>query len=151
MSPNQIDPKTFRDNPFFEGLENRQRDAIRKVGVVNRYSDGDTIFLEGDTGDAMYLVLSGEVEIRGLDKDDVQEVLGLLRVGDIFGEGALLMGETRTATIVSVRDSYLVAFSRDSLEKLIETHPEVAARFLFKLLGKVFGRLRFTTRRLSSR
>ena len=47
-----IDPKSFRDNPFFDGLDNRQRDAILGGGVVNRYSDGDTVFLEGDAGEA---------------------------------------------------------------------------------------------------
>ena len=150
MKPD-IDPKSFRDNPFFEGLDNRQRDDILGVGVVNRYSDGDTVFLEGDAGEAMYLVLSGEVEIQVRNKDGLQEVFGMLKAGDVFGEGALLAGESRTATVLSVRDSYLIAFSRSSVEKMIESHPQAAARFLFQLLGKVFNRLRFTTQRLSRR
>ena len=147
MTPT-IDPKTFRNNPFLDGLSNRHRDAILRGGIVNRYAIGDTVFHEGDIGEAMYLVLSGKIEIQANNAGGLQEVLGRLASGELFGEGSLMTRETRS---VAVRDSYLIAFSRQSVETIIESHPRAAAHFLFKLLAKVSSRLRDTTARLSRR
>ena len=58
-----------------------------------QYAPGDVIFAEGDPGDKMYVIRSGEVEILLDDR-----VLEVLTSGGIFGEMALIDGAARVAT-----------------------------------------------------
>lgn len=145
----KIDPTAFAQNPFFQGIDQSDIDAILNSGVVNRYEAGQPVFLEGDQGEAMYLLLSGEIEIEIRNKEGLGEVVAMLSAGDVFGEGSLLTGESRSATVIVSKDSWLLAFSRSGLEKLIEAKPRAASHFLLKLLSEVFERLRVTTHRLT--
>ena len=149
--PPSIDPKQFTENPIFQNLSDKQGESILQGGVVNSYSEGQTIFHEGETGEAMYLVLSGKVEIQVRNRSGLVEVVGRLKPGSIFGEGSLITSEPRSGTAIAVRDSYLIAFSRSSIETLIENHPKASALFLFRIMETLFLRLRSTTQKLSRR
>ena len=145
----KIDPKQFSDNPIFEGLSENHRKSVLSGGVVNRYSSGENIFLEGEAGEAMYLVLSGKVEIQVQNKGGLAEVVGRLKAGEIFGEGSLITDAPRSGTATAVRDTYLIAFSRKALHDLIENHPKASALFMYRIMRSLFIRLRNTTQKLS--
>ncbi|MDP7035456.1 MAG: cyclic nucleotide-binding domain-containing protein [Planctomycetota bacterium] len=147
--PPKIDPKQFGENPIFQGLSENHRKMILGGGIVNRYSTGENIFLEGETGEAMYLILSGKVEIQVQNKSGLAEVVGRLKAGEIFGEGSLITDAPRSGTAAAVRDTYLIAFSRKTLHDLIENHPKASAHFMYKIMKSLFIRLRATTQKLS--
>jgi NTE family protein len=87
---------------------------------------GSVLFQQGDIDQAMYIVVSGR--LRVIRQDDLGEaaVLGDMRRGETVGEMALITGEPRTATIVAVRDSVLVALSRKSYEEVLSRYPLVS-------------------------
>ena len=64
------------------------------------YTDGSIIVKQGDTGNLMYIILKGEVEVLRED-DGEQVILSTLKKGDIFGEMALFSGQPRSATVRS--------------------------------------------------
>jgi CRP-like cAMP-binding protein len=79
---------------------------------------GETVFHQGDAGDALYIVASGSVEVL-----NDQRTLAELSNGQAFGEMALLSGGARTATVRAKTDSHLLAISKDDFDRLLADDP----------------------------
>ena len=67
------------------------------VVLEETYEDGEVIFKEGNSGDWVYVVLSGAVEVSKA-VDGARFVLSILKSGEVFGELALIGAVKRTAT-----------------------------------------------------
>ena len=85
---------------------------------------GSVIFEPGAPGDALYVVLSGEVSIT----DDGHEVAHM-RAGDSFGEMSLLMNATHTKSAHAVTDSEILVLPKESFENILETNPTLSEHF----------------------
>jgi NADH dehydrogenase len=99
-------------------LRTQPSDNITSV----HYEAGDMIFEQGDVGDCMFVVRSGQVEVVR----DGQRV-ALLGEGEIFGEAALLSGEPRSAAVRAVAASTLLSISKADFKKLLGTFPELSS------------------------
>lgn len=100
------------------------------------YDRGEIVFREGDTGDAMYVILSGAVEIsRKIDGKDT--LLGRLRRGEFFGESALIGHLPRMATATAAKRARLIPLTLGSLLDRANDDPTV----ILQLLGALSVRL----------
>jgi NADH dehydrogenase len=98
-------------------LRTQPSDNIASV----HYAAGEVIFEQGDVGDNMFVVRSGEVEVlRGGQR------IAVLREGQYFGEMALASDEPRSATVRAVKPSNLLAISKADFKKLLGTFPELS-------------------------
>lgn len=97
-------------------------DVVAAVEPVE-YKNGDTIFSEGDRGDSFFLIVDGAVRISCKG-----EFIAALGVGGCFGEGALIEGAVRGATIVVSEDVTLFQFNSEAFVKLTEKHSIVKFR-----------------------
>ena len=86
---------------------------------------GHTIFSKGDPGDAMYVVLEGEVELR--INGSVNEIL---RPGEPFGEMALIDGSPRIATVIAKTPCKLIAISEKRFLFMVQQTPHFALQML---------------------
>ena len=102
-----------------DGLERFARDF--KAGTV--------LFEEGQPGDFMYVVATGEVEIRR-KVGESDRVLAVLPPGDFFGEMAILNSRPRSATAVVRVDSRLVVIEGKTFEAMLRARPEIALRII---------------------
>lgn len=92
----------------------------------HRYNKGDLLFKEGDAGNHLFYILSGQVEIR-----HAGELLRKLGPGSYFGEMAFLTGASRTAdAITATNNARIIAISPENLETLMMEEPKVAFGFL---------------------
>lgn len=111
---------------------------------VVRFSQGDTIFREGDPGSEMFIIRSGKVgiwkEIRG-----ERTTLTVLDKGDFFGEMSLLEGSPRTATAEAVEDCELMRIDGSTFSNMVRQNVEIAVR----MMRKLSARLRQANARLS--
>ena len=82
----------------------------------------DVIIREGDRTDGLYVVLSGEVEVR----KEAQQV-ARLREGELFGEMSLLHKAPATADVVASRRTSLLRLPREDFDALISSHPQILA------------------------
>ncbi len=97
--------------------------------LVERFRSRDVerdavIIRDGDVTDGLYVVLSGEVEVR---KDG--HLLTLLKEGDVFGEISLLQKTPATATVTSTRHTTLLRLPRADFDALMSSHPQILALF----------------------
>ncbi|TVQ37768.1 MAG: hypothetical protein EA384_11105 [Spirochaetaceae bacterium] len=83
------------------------------------------LFRKGDPGDALYLVVSGSLEVLADNADGTERVVARVRRGEPIGEMALLAGDLRGASIRAGRHSELVALSRSAFERLSLRYPDV--------------------------
>ncbi|QDE90701.1 cyclic nucleotide-binding protein [Myxococcus xanthus] len=89
----------------------------------SRDVERDTVIIrDGDPTDGLYVVLSGEVEVR---KDG--HLLTQLREGDVFGEISLLQKTPATATVTATRHTTLLRLPRADFDALISSHPQILA------------------------
>lgn len=98
---------------------------------------GQTLFSEGDSGDALYVVTSGRlgVFVRGIDEkaDLVGEVSG----GETVGEMALLANTTRGASVIALRDSTLLRLSRAAFASLLDAYPQATRQFTQLIIARL--------------
>jgi CRP/FNR family transcriptional regulator, cyclic AMP receptor protein len=109
-------------------------------GDVRRYRKGTIIIAEGDVGDTMFIILTGQVKAYSLDDNDKQITYGVFNAGEYFGEMSL-DGEARSASVISLQATACVVVTRPRLLAFIAMRPE----FALQLLAKVIRRLRATT------
>lgn len=100
------------------------------------YEAGTVLFREGDTGDVMYVVQSGEVEIRRI-VGDVERILAVLPPGEFFGEMALVNDRPRSATAVVKRAARLLVIEPRTFEAMIRGRTEIAIRLIKTLAGRL--------------
>ena len=86
-----------RDDAIDRGMMRRDDDALERF--ARDFAAGTVLFEEGQPGDFMYVVQSGEVEIRR-QVGETERVLAVLPPGEFFGEMAILNGRPRSATAV---------------------------------------------------
>jgi CRP/FNR family cyclic AMP-dependent transcriptional regulator len=110
-------------------------------GDVRRYRKGTVVIHEGDTGDTVFVLLSGRVKIYCTDARDKEITFGMFGAGEYFGEMAL-DGGPRSASVITLETCDCAVVSRLKLRAFIAQHPE----FAFELLSKLIRRLRLATR-----
>lgn len=103
---------------------------------------------QGEPGDAMYLVMSGELRARTMigGKETILMTFG---PGDFFGEMSLFDQGPRSADVVANQDSAVLRLSAGSFERLIREMPSLAAPFLQATSRTLAARIRADNKRLS--
>ena len=92
-----------------------------------RFAAGDLIFHRGDAGDALYLIVAGQVAVFASDPAEGVEpaLLARLTEGQSFGEMALLTGAPRTATVIATTDVELLKIAREHFDELLDCLPRL--------------------------
>jgi CRP/FNR family transcriptional regulator len=107
---------------------------IAQLCKERRYSQGATIFSEGDPGDAMFIVTEGLVKLVSISDKGAETILHILKPDQIFGE--LLFAEQRRAfDAVASTDVVVTIIPRRSFEEILTPFPAVARNFI-RLLSK---------------
>jgi NTE family protein len=138
----------LRAIPFFRNLPADALEAIVDRLKLESFTHGDVVFRKGEPSGSMYLVRSGQVDVV-LESETTghsdQEPLASLGPGSFVGELGLLLDEPRSATLLAITDSELLALSRSDLDDLLDRYPELALD-LSRELGR---RLVATNRRIA--
>jgi CRP-like cAMP-binding protein len=117
------------------GSGDRTTGSIRK-GYQRRVAAGDVIFDEGDPGDRLFVIQSGEIELSR-DGPGGHRVVARLGAGDFFGELGVVLGERCAARAVAVKNSTLLELDRETLEAMCLAQPEIAIRMIRVLVSRL--------------
>ncbi|MGH7619338.1 MAG: Crp/Fnr family transcriptional regulator [Gemmatimonadaceae bacterium] len=110
---------------------------------IQKFSDGETIFNEGESSSEMFVVRTGKIEISKHVGGHSMRLAELER-GSFFGEMSLLEGLPRSATARAIGDVTLLVLRPGSLLLQIRRDPT----FAFELLQQLSGRIRELNERL---
>lgn len=116
-------------------------DKLAMLAIRRSCLRGTRIFAEGDPGDALLGLISGQVRISASTPGGQQVFLNILESGDSFGEIAALDGHPRTASADALTNTELFLIRRADFLALIAKEPQLALQLL-ELLCK---RLRWTS------
>jgi CRP/FNR family transcriptional regulator, cyclic AMP receptor protein len=123
--------------PFFAGLDSADLERVAAGTRTRRFRRGEVIFHAGDPGDALFIILSGEVKIALPSDEGDEAILATLREGDVFGELAVLDGAPRSATATALVPTETVILPRDRFRELISTVPAARDALLASLAGEL--------------
>ena len=126
--------------PLFTRLSKRELLRVMQIADVVSYRDGEYIIREGQVGDELFVVLSGQVKVSAKDM-----YLTTLGSGDHLGELALLRNNPRNMTATSDGPSELVRFRRHDFFEILRTEPDLSVKLLWQFLGVIADRLDQTT------
>jgi CRP/FNR family transcriptional regulator/CRP/FNR family cyclic AMP-dependent transcriptional regulator len=132
---------------LFNDLTEAQLALISQDIVPRQYEQGEVIFREGDPGEVLYMVQSGQVRIfiNSLDGSETSVIL-FGRAGDIFGELAVIDGLPRSATAVALDKTTLYTIQRQVFSQHMRHMPQLSFNFMYELTKKV----RYNTRQMDS-
>jgi CRP/FNR family transcriptional regulator, cyclic AMP receptor protein len=135
--------------PFFDRLDPAERAEVVRIMEVQRLTDGEEVFHEGDAGDAWCVILEGEARVLK-DAEGGMKELAVLKRGACVGEMAILDGEGRSATVKAVGPLTLLRFRRSRFEQLLNLGSLGAYKLVLAMARMLSQRHRRLTARLST-
>jgi len=91
---------------------------------VHEFGAGETIFSQGQTGDTMYIIRRGKVEVLARSDNGSMRHIAVMGRPQIIGEAGMMTGEPRNATIKAQTDAEVLELNRESFAELFKKHPE---------------------------
>ncbi|MGA9521657.1 MAG: cyclic nucleotide-binding domain-containing protein [Myxococcaceae bacterium] len=106
---------------LFSQIPGEDLSRVALVSTEEAREPGEEIFAEGESGDALYLVLEGKVRIHRGD-----QAIAELGERECFGEMAILDPAPRMATATAIHDTTLLKISREDFQEIVLEKPEIA-------------------------
>lgn len=132
--------------PLFANLPQRTLDHLAADLILRHFNAGDTIFHEGDPGELLYVVKTGQVRIFVHGDGQETSVILFGRPGDIFGELAIVDGLPRSATATALVETWVYTLTREQFRAHMRRTPQLALNFMKMLTVRV----RYNTMQVNS-
>lgn len=116
--------------PLFGGLDDDALEVLAGLAFQKTFQPGEAIVEEGHTGNGLYVILSGRVEVLKSEGGSRAQVLATLGAGEPFGELALLGEWKRTATVRAVDETTCLGMDRWVFLAHLERQPAIAVKML---------------------
>ena len=129
---------------LFRYLSYKELVRVMNITEAREYEEGEDVIREGDPGDAMYVVLGGEVRLH-----KGGTTVATLGKGQHFGEMALVDRTQRSLTATATEPSRLLYIRRKDFYNLIKKEPGLSVKLLWSFVQVLAERLRKTTAELS--
>lgn len=128
--------RLLRRVPMFAKVDSARLKLICFTSDRLVFGRGEIVFGQGDTGDAAYLILSGNAEV------EVETREGPLHVADvgphkIIGEISLLCEAPRTSTVRATSELETLRLEKEQFMRLVRDYPDVAVEILRELAGRL--------------
>ena len=117
-------------------LSRIDRNELQRLAAVTRerqYAKGSVILFENDPGDTLFVVRQGRVKVVLVGEDGREVILGVLGPGEYFGELSLIDEQPRSAHVIAMEDSLLLALRSEDVKRRVEATPAVAWAMLVEL------------------
>ena len=115
---------------LFSGLATEEISEIRNIILTGKYEKGKILFIEGESGEAVYFVKKGKIKIYKSDIEGREYILHIFGPGQIFAEAVLLEGGPYPASAVAVEDSVVGMIKNRDLEDLLKKNTEIALKII---------------------
>jgi CRP-like cAMP-binding protein len=135
------DTRILKEIFLFQGLTPLELTQFNKILKARKVQKGEVIIAEGEEGDAMYIIKSGDFEVRK-GRGSREKVISLLHPGDHFGEMALIDRLPRSASVIAVSDGELIVLPKEPFLKILDSFLTLKIRIYENFLESLCERLR---------
>src|SRR5687767_13134107 len=132
--------------PLFSGLPPEELQQFAAITREKTYPKSSVILFEDDPGDSLFVIRDGRVKVVLVGEDGREVILGVLGVGEHFGELSLIDEQPRSAHVIAMEDTNLLVLRSDDFRRRVESNPAVAWSLLVELShrlrradGKIHG------------
>jgi CRP-like cAMP-binding protein len=147
VAPAGLKPGSLRRIKILAGLSDAQLEQLIQFMELQPLSQWSVVVKQGEPGDAMYLILDGELRARTMSGDK-ETILATFGPGDFFGDMSLFDHGPRSADVVANSDSTVLKFSTTAFDRLVREAPDLAAPFLQATVRTLAARIRASNKRL---
>jgi CRP-like cAMP-binding protein len=114
----------LRQIDFLRPMSEQEIRLLVPHAQVHEFGAGETLFAQGDTGDTMYVIRRGKVEVLARTDNGSMRHIAVMGRPQIVGEAGMMTGDPRNATIKAQTDVEVLELNRESFAELFKTHPE---------------------------
>ena len=136
---------------LLKGITAAARGQVEALMPQQFYKSGEVLFCAGDESDRLFLVLQGSAGVICRHEGGHDVRLTSVRRGGTIGEVGFLDGANRSATVVAQEELLVAVLTRNTWNRLLESHPNAAHQMLVNLALDLSFRLRHTTRLATAR
>ena len=137
-----LEADALKNQPLFKDLTAAELANVAPLFFEKAYSKNSTLFVEGMTGEILYAIKRGSVQITKKIGNGPEMVLATLKEGEFLGEMSLIDNRPRTATARVAEESSLLVMTKKAFTTLLEKQPETALKILLVFLRIANERLR---------
>jgi CRP-like cAMP-binding protein len=141
MNPDAVDVTRSR---LFADMSPADVEVILSACERRVLVSGELLAAEGEVGDALFIVLSGRVEVFKTIRGGVDRVMGTFAAGEVVGAISFVDGSRRSAGARTIEACELAVLERATFERIRRERPDVAAPFCRNLAVAIAGNLRST-------
>jgi CRP-like cAMP-binding protein len=127
-----VPAETLRRVPLFEELDELELQSIADLMNEANVPAGAIVTAEGGPGDGFFVIESGEAEVTVEGSPQA-----VMTAGDYFGEIALLLGSSRTATVTASTDLRCYALTPWDFRTLVEGDPSIAWKVMQSMAARL--------------
>jgi len=138
-------PTLLEKHPLLVHLAPDQLARLARAGEIESYNPAEPIVTDGSLGDALFLILSGQVAVH-----KGAQTFATLSGGEFFGEMSLVEPAPRSASVTAMSATFLFRLPHDNLRELISDDPNAASILLVQVVKTLSDRLRRANQMLSS-
>lgn len=135
--------KQLQGTPMCQGLSAADVGELVAIGEEKSAKKGVTLFREHEAGEALLVVLEGQVEVTKREAK-----LATLEAGSVLGEMSLLAGDTRSATATAVSDVKYLSIANSRFQKLLQKDNLAALKVVHNLAQVMTRRLAMINEKL---
>jgi CRP/FNR family transcriptional regulator, cyclic AMP receptor protein len=140
----------LRTVPLFQELDDEELTQVLLVSLIKRYPTGSHILVEEQPGGQLHVIRDGQIRISKSVPGLGEEALTILGPGEFFGEVEFFDGSPASAHAIAHTDCEVLQIPHEEMRGLIQSHPELAARFFWAFGRTLASRLRETNQRMAS-
>jgi len=138
--------------PIFANINPETLGSLSKLLKEERFTQGQCVVREGDHAASIYIIRSGEVEVRKAihREPEKYKTLAILEEGELFGEMAVFGEEFRSADVIARKDSVLWKVDYNELFNILQTDPAGGVNILQVIITNLAARINSLNRELTT-
>lgn len=141
--------KTLQESFLFGEFPREEIRRVAQICTALKIPKGQTIFQEGEQGDALFLVQKGSIKIFRVLSDTYRETLAVLGPGGVFGEMSFIDRVPRSSSAVAADASALIQISRSDFDVILSKQPSLASKVIKRIASVMATRIRATNDKIS--
>ena len=126
----------LRRVPLFAELSPADLKQVAAIAEEILFTDGDALAHQGESGDAMFIIASGEVKVTAA-RDQVEVELARRKPGEYVGEMSIISREPRIATLKAIGEVRVLCIDQKSFEGLLRERPDVSLAVMQVLCARL--------------